>query len=91
MMTHGGTAPETRLEYGYKLALARAPHDEERTILLDLLDSSLQRFRADPQEAKKLLAVGESPRLTELDERELAAWTTVTSAILQLDETISRE
>ena len=91
MMTTGGPAPGTRLEYGYKLALARAPHDEERSILLDLFDGSLRRFQSEPQEAKKLLAVGESPRRTELDERELAAWTIVTSAIFQLDETITRE
>ena len=40
--------------------------------------------------AKKLLAVGESPRDATLNEAELAAWTTVASTILNLDETITK-
>ena len=91
IMTTGGAAPSARLECGYKIALARAPRDEERSILLALFDSSLRRFQAEPKEATKLLAVGQSPRRSELSEPELAAWTTVASAILGLDETISRE
>ena len=39
----------------------------------------------------KLLGVGQSPRDTALDAAELAAWTTVTSTILNLDETITKE
>jgi hypothetical protein len=51
---------------------------------------ALARFGADPAAAKKLLAVGESPRDTTLDEAELAAWTTVANTILNLDETITK-
>lgn len=91
IMTTGGATPETRLQCAYELALARAPRDEERSILIELFDSALRRFGAQPQEARKLLAVGESPRRADLSEPELAAWTTVASAILGLDETISRE
>jgi hypothetical protein len=45
---------------------------------------------ADRDGAKKLLGVGDSPRDPKLDEAELAAWTTVASTILNLDETISK-
>jgi len=38
-----------------------------------------------------LLTVGESPRRTKIDAAELAAWTTVASTILNLDETITRQ
>jgi hypothetical protein len=91
IMTGGSATPGARLEDSYKLVLARSPRDEERAILLGLLDSSLRRFQSRPREAEKLLAVGESPRTSALDGPELAAWTTVASAILGLDETISRE
>ena len=39
----------------------------------------------------KLVAVGESPRDKRLDAAELAAWTTVASVILNLDETITKQ
>ena len=41
-------------------------------------------------DAVKLLNVGESSTSTLLDPAELAAWTTVASMILSLDETITR-
>jgi len=48
------------------------------------------KFAADPAAAKKLLAVGHSPLPEKLDPAELAAWTTVASLVLNLDETISK-
>ena len=51
----------------------------------------LTSFRRDRQAALKLLGVGESPRDERLDVAELAAWTTVASAILNLDETITKQ
>ena len=39
----------------------------------------------------KLVGVGESKFDAKLDASELAAWTTVASTILNLDETITRE
>ena len=39
----------------------------------------------------KLVGVGESKVDAKLEPSELAAWTTVASAILNLDETITRE
>ena len=41
--------------------------------------------------ALKLLSVGESPRDKQLDVAELAAWTTVTSVIFNLDETLTKQ
>jgi hypothetical protein len=38
-----------------------------------------------------LLNVGESPRDKRLNATELAAWTTVTGVILNLDETITKQ
>ena len=40
---------------------------------------------------RSCIAVGESPRDTRLDAAELAAWTTVATRILNLDETITKQ
>ena len=51
---------------------------------------ALDRFRRDPAAAGKLLGVGHSPRDAAADAAELAAWTTVMSMLLNLDEAISK-
>jgi hypothetical protein len=78
------------LDVGFQRAVARPPTDDEERILIGIRTEALARFRKDPEAAKKLLAVGESPRDTTLNEAELAAWTTVASTILNLDETITK-
>ena len=45
----------------------------------------------DRESAKSLLAIGESSRDEALDVAHHAAWTIVASAILNLDETLTRE
>jgi hypothetical protein len=49
-----------------------------------------KRFAADPGSAQQLVAVGASPRGRDGDPVELAAWTVVAQAILNLDEVITR-
>ena len=48
------------------------------------------RSERNPPSALQLLSVGESPRSPALDPVELAAWTTVTSVIFNLDETLNK-
>jgi Protein of unknown function (DUF1553)/Protein of unknown function (DUF1549)/Domain of unknown function (DUF4375)/Concanavalin A-like lectin/glucanases superfamily/Planctomycete cytochrome C len=79
-----------RLAFAFKCAVARPPTETEQRILMRLYTDALARFQADPAAAKKLLAVGESARATWTNNAELAAWTTVASTILNLDETISK-
>ena len=47
-------------------------------------------FREDRAAAEQLMKVGESPYDQTLDLAELAAYTVVANALLQLDETITR-
>jgi hypothetical protein len=78
------------LDIGFQRAVARSPTDDEKQILMRIYAEALTRFRKDPEAAKKLLSVGESPRDVALNEAELAAWTAVASTILNLDETITK-
>ena len=69
---------------------ARVPSDRELTVLESILDSQLADYQNDRKSAEELLAVGESQRDESIDVAELAAWATVCSAILNLDETVTR-
>jgi hypothetical protein len=89
-MMREGKSPEERLAIAFKRAVCRIPTAEEVRILSRIHDEAMTRFRNDPEAAKKLLAVGESPRDLKLDETELAAWAVVASTILNLDETITK-
>ena len=86
-----GRDPSQRISYAFRLATARKPAPEELKALSELAQKELARYQRDKPAALKLLEVGESPLDQKLDVSELAAWTTVASAILNLDETVTRE
>jgi hypothetical protein len=90
MMREGGSAPDDRLAFAFRLATARAPAPTQLKVLRETLDRRLAAFKASPQEAKKLLSIGESPIDSKLDATELAAYTTVASMLLNLDEVITK-
>jgi len=73
------------------LVLARRCRPAEQRAMLSLLEEARARFQAETEKAIALLTTGDSTRNTKLDSIELAAWTTVTSVLLCLDETISKE
>ena len=86
-----GRDPAQRISYAFRLATARKPGPEELKVLSELARQELARYDRDREAALKLLGVGESPFDKKVDVSELAAWTTVASAILNLDETITKE
>ena len=83
-------SPGARIDAAFLRALSREPTAEERGILLGLYRDSLKRFRASPAEARQFLQVGEAPLAERTNPAEAAAMTTVTRAILNLHETITR-
>jgi hypothetical protein len=84
------SATGERIDFAFRLTMCRPPTDAERTVLSKIYGKQLAAFRKDPASAAKLLGAGESPRNKNLDAAELAAWTTVASVILNLDETVTR-
>jgi hypothetical protein len=91
MVKEGGKDPAARVRYGFRLATARTPAPEEVDILLHIVQGQLADYRRDRKAARALLAVGESGHDPRVDPTELAAWTTLASVILNLDETITKE
>jgi hypothetical protein len=87
----GGKDDKSRVIYAFRLATARTPTGKEVGVLRDLLKGQRRSFAADRRSAVKLVDVGESGRDSRLDAVELAAWTTLASVILNLDETITKQ
>lgn len=90
-VTEGGNTPDERLTYAFRLATARKPLPDEMAVLLKVFQKHLARFQADPEAAKKLLAVGDSATTAAMAHEELAAYTLVANLILNLDETVTKE
>jgi hypothetical protein len=91
VMKEGGTTPEQRLAFAFRLATARPPTEAELKILVSGFAQHRDRYRNDKEAALKLVSVGESRRDEKLDVGELAAYTAVASLILNLDEAITKE
>ena len=87
------TAPkdsQARLQHAFRLALSRPPTAEETDLLSNLLSSQAAHYQNHPSEAEKLVRTGQAPVASDLDPVQWAAWTAVTRALLNLDETITR-
>lgn len=90
-LTRGGKTDAARIDYAFRLATGRIPDAEERAILLDQAQAALADYRMHSGEVAQLLSVGASRCDPRINRTELAAWTTVASIILNLDETITKE
>jgi len=90
MMLEGGKDAKSRIVYGFRLATARKPGSDEAKVLLDVFNQELSEFQKDKAAAESLLKVGDFTSKSDLDKSELAAWTTIASMILNLDETITK-
>ena len=79
-----------RFERLFMLLLARAPGDKELSTLGKLLENQRARYKVAPVEAEKLAGAGEAPMAAGLDAIEVASWTAVCRAVLNLHETLTR-
>ncbi|HYO84206.1 MAG TPA: DUF1553 domain-containing protein, partial [Bryobacteraceae bacterium] len=89
-LREGGTSPELRLSYAFRLATGRAPDAAELKVLSSKLDQMLAEFRRDESGARALLTVGASPMNETTPVSELAAYTAIANMILNLDEVITK-
>lgn len=79
-----------RLDHAYRQALARSPRKAEADSLLGFLAAQRKHFQAHGKDAERLLQVGLARNPAGLATTELAAWTSVCRAILNLHESIVR-
>lgn len=91
MLTEGGSSAEERLTYGFRLATARRPTNDELQVLVDGLNEDLARFQRAPETATQYLSVGTSKSPESLRPTELAAYALTANVLLNLDEVVTRE
>ena len=91
MMKEGGPDPAGRLRYGFRVLLSRNPSAAEAGTLVDSLNYHRDYFATRPAAAEKLLAQGESKADAALPPAELAAYASVASLMLNLDEAVTKQ
>ena len=90
-LAKAGTSPQARIEFVYRALLCRKPSQAELNILLPGLAKRIERFKIDRPAAEKLVTLGDLKRPMNVDVAELAAYTLLSSTILNLDEAITKE
>lgn len=90
ILREGGRSTASRLAFAFRQATGRSPAGDEVKVLEDVLKKELAGFRARPEDAKKLTSVGAYRAVSGADAAELAAWTTVASLLLNLDEAVTK-
>ena len=91
MLLEGGTTYPDRLTHGFRLATGRQPSPAELDVLVALFQEHHAHYQSKPDEAVKLLSIGESKRDESLNPSEYAAMTMLGNLLLNLDETLTKE
>lgn len=81
---------EEQISYGFRLATARHPKEEELNILVDLFNSQYQFFRQNRDKAYQVISVGQKPRDTNIYIVKTAAMTMVANTLLNHNETYTK-
>jgi hypothetical protein len=89
IMKEGGTTDETRAKWAYREVIGAAPGSEQLPILTELITQQRGFFTSKSSDAAALLKTGDSPADPALDPTELATFTTLAQALLNLDASIS--
>jgi hypothetical protein len=79
---------EARMDLLFRLLVCQPPSDAEAKACFDLLAQMQNRFQAAPEDAGKLLAIGDAPRDGSLDPAQHAAWTQVATTLLASDRAL---
>ncbi len=78
------------LRNGFRRCLSREPDEFERSELQRLYEKFAEQMKGRPEDAEKLLRVGESERDDRLDSMQLAAMTMIANLLFNLDEVTVR-
>ena len=90
ILTEAGPDARDRIVHGFQLCVARRPQTRELEEFVRLFSDQRKHFGGHSEMARSAATGGESRLPPEWDPADLAAWTTVSHALLNLDETITR-
>jgi len=86
----GGAATEGRLDLLAKRLIARPLKPEEARVALAEYAELHGYYQSHPEDAAKLIGVGESKPDAALDAPTLAAWTMLANSLMNLDEALNK-
>lgn len=86
MQKEGGETLFERITFAFRLLTGRRPTSEEIQVLSNLFKKEQERFATSPAQAKEALAIGDYPLDPKLDPVATAAFTMVSSMMINHDE-----
>jgi Protein of unknown function (DUF1553)/Protein of unknown function (DUF1549)/Concanavalin A-like lectin/glucanases superfamily/Planctomycete cytochrome C len=86
----GGEKAEQKIDFIAKRLLSRSLTAEELAVVQAGLNELIAEYKSKPEEAKKLIAVGDSKADAAVDPSALAAWTMLTNELMNLDEVLNK-
>jgi hypothetical protein len=89
-LKEGGQTPATRLDFIARRLLARPLSPAELKVVEPIYAELAKHYAAQPAEAKKLIAFGESKADPALPAADLAAYTMVVNQLMNLDEVLNK-
>jgi hypothetical protein len=90
IMAEAGDEFDDRIRYAFRLCLTREPRGDELKSLTEVYEKSVSVYRDDIELARRMATEPLGPLPDGADEIILAAWTTVASVIMNLDEFLMR-
>jgi hypothetical protein len=91
VMKEGGEDNPSRARYAFRLATGRAPTEKELKSLLNFWDEQYRYFENRTGAALQVAVTDLKSVPPEVNLHKVAAWAMVSRAILNLDETITKE
>ncbi|MBX6311400.1 MAG: DUF1553 domain-containing protein, partial [Isosphaeraceae bacterium] len=91
ILKEGPRDTEGRARLAFRLCLARPPQPEELRLITAFYEAQSARFRTGELDAAKVIGIDPKALTKNVDSSELASWTAVARALLNLDETITKE
>lgn len=91
---NAASSDNARAAWVFRQCVSRAPNANETAVLLKLLASAREEFISKPRDATQFAFAdpkNPAPLPPDASVADLAAWSTVARAILNLDETITKE
>jgi hypothetical protein len=85
-----GDSDDAKIDFITNRLLSRSLRDEERLVVRQSLADLLAYYASHPDDAKKLIAVGESKADPSVDVTKLASWTMLINELMNLDEVLCK-
>jgi hypothetical protein len=89
-LKEAGETDDARIDFIARRLLSRPLRDAETPIVKSSLGSLANYYQSHADDAKKLIATGESKPDPSLDPKSLAAWTMLANQLMNLDEVLNK-